>query len=779
MCGPVFDHAIEAVNAGVIDDALAPAVSELLANKDVSAEWFSVFACAARRLLELGGDPAQMRVNDRGGAPQLLKRCAERPIEGLDALVPVVVALAEAGGEAAGRLEAWTSPFLIEDHVGYVVVAGIRACLRSAAVESSDTVKRLCRELWAREERTSWLLALSGVAALLEASTAEEQLVNSVLSGAADRGLLLEGPRELREAALEVVARTGTLLNEDVRQDLERRAVEHRASAEDGRYGPERAQRLAMEVLQALGKARLGERGRRRLQELERRFPGAVEQGPTPDSPSVDQSHRRIRTIGFGSPIDEGATAHMTDDQWLGAMAKYVDDQSTGPLMDGKGGAWQLAGVLGKVAKQDPRRFIGLLPRIPTNANPAYRNAIVRACGESELLSPEDVDAVLPAVTLALEDERLLRAGCEVVERRPDWEWAEEVIARIVDLATEHPDEGMDTYSAPSNYAGSGSPLGAGRTSVAGQAAIALVNYWANHAEHIEQNVGTVEVLTQRAVPVRAYAAVMCLQLRGRCGDDVALPIFLAMCEHDDDRLLGTAHVVQFIYRLQPKHLGDVLPLLARMCGAADERTAREGAAQTALFVAKGASDLDTLRLLEQCRGSSNPVLRRGVAQVLSKNIDHVAEHEQDLRPAWESWLVGFFDDADDDVRQQATHWIHELTGETVMTHMGLVRAFIESPAVLDGMRLRSLAKTLREAPGRIHEPVRWLLDRVRAVPELSEEAAKLEQALMWLGEDLAGLVIRALEHTEDEDQEWLDDLDWLAKKDARKLEEELAHHDR
>ena len=94
--------------------------------------------------------------------------------------------------------------------------------------------------------------------------------------------------------------------------------------------------------------------------------------------------------------------AHMTNDQWLGAMAKHVDDRSTRALMEANG-AWQLADVPGNRAKLDPERFADLMRRIRYDAIPRTQTPscgpVVRAnCSRQRTCS-----TVLPAVNLGFD----------------------------------------------------------------------------------------------------------------------------------------------------------------------------------------------------------------------------------------------------------------------------------------------------------------------------------------------------------------------------------------
>ena len=54
----------------------------------------------------------------------------------------------------------------------------------------------------------------------------------------------------------------------------------------------------------------------------------------------------------------------MTDEQWLGAIKKYDSEERPNWENPGKGGAWQLAGMLQEFVKEEPERFARLEPQI-------------------------------------------------------------------------------------------------------------------------------------------------------------------------------------------------------------------------------------------------------------------------------------------------------------------------------------------------------------------------------------------------------------------------------
>ena len=131
--------------------------------------------------------------------------------------------------------------------------------------------------------------------------------------------------------------------------------------------------RTALVLLRALDEERLSTSGRRRIQELERRFPEAPERG-APRPPSDEDSS----PTWVGPPILQTAQHLMTDDQWLAAMTRYGSEMED-EARDGRmvGGAIELSRGLEELVRGDPERFADLAERMDASLNPAYFEAIL------------------------------------------------------------------------------------------------------------------------------------------------------------------------------------------------------------------------------------------------------------------------------------------------------------------------------------------------------------------------------------------------------------------
>jgi len=141
-------------------------------------------------------------------------------------------------------------------------------------------------------------------------------------------------------------------------------------------------------ILRTVGPDHLSEHARHRLAELDRKFPGA----PLPEA-------HGIRGGWVRSPIPSEKAAFMSDTQWLRAIAKYDGSERHVYEPDGViGGGRELASVLQTRTREEPKRFVELLERLPLTASPDYAEAVISGLRESEV----EASLVVRAIKMAL-----------------------------------------------------------------------------------------------------------------------------------------------------------------------------------------------------------------------------------------------------------------------------------------------------------------------------------------------------------------------------------------
>ena len=126
--------------------------------------------------------------------------------------------------------------------------------------------------------------------------------------------------------------------------------------------------RAAYNLASALEPTRRGDTAKIRLAEWEEKFKG-------PSGPP-----QGIRSYTVVSPITQEAAQHMTDEQWLRAIAKYNAEETMHDFEHPeRGDAWELANMLHDFVKEQPERFARLALRFPDDSEPSYLMNVI--CG--------------------------------------------------------------------------------------------------------------------------------------------------------------------------------------------------------------------------------------------------------------------------------------------------------------------------------------------------------------------------------------------------------------
>jgi len=122
-------------------------------------------------------------------------------------------------------------------------------------------------------------------------------------------------------------------------------------------------------LLAAIPEARLSKAGRRRLGELQRKFPKV--------DTAIKTARQLVTMHSERSPIASDRASKMSDEDWRRAIAKY--HRPTDPF---KASPRQLAESLKVAAKADPPRFVRFFDALPDTAADEYVAALVNAFGE-------------------------------------------------------------------------------------------------------------------------------------------------------------------------------------------------------------------------------------------------------------------------------------------------------------------------------------------------------------------------------------------------------------
>ena len=437
--------------------------------------------------------------------------------------------------------------------------------------------------------------------------------------------------------------------------------------------------RTSFSLLSVIPMGLRGPRANRYFFELERRF-GA------PGGEPSEMSGGFVR-----SPIAETAVAKMTDDQWRRAIIKYAKGQPPFSWTDFlKGGAHELAQVLGKQTKEDPERFARLSLTLPVDANPAYLERVLEALRDS----PVDPELKLSVCRKAYADSRTM-CGKYIADVLGSIDDAlpEDAVDMLQWLATEHenPDKEAwqeDAGTGQTYYNGDIHMNGINTTR--GRAAEAIQRLILTDATYIERLRPAIDrMVSDRSAAVRSCVAGTLGAVAYR-DPGLGMSLFLSM-NLAEDRLLATPYVERFIRSYLRDQFPALRAIVERILRSSEPEVREAGArlASGAAMIHKSAGRLGD----EVLHGT--PRQRMGAAQVAAGNVG-ISEFR-----AWcETRLRTLFNDDDKDVRRRASFCFVRLRSDSLETYAELIDSFCESRAFVGGAF--SLIQALEESRGRL-----------------------------------------------------------------------------
>ena len=418
-------------------------------------------------------------------------------------------------------------------------------------------------------------------------------------------------------------------------------------------------------LLDGLPFTRLSQKALRRLGEWRRKF-------------DYERSTlRQPRPLGgmaqfVGSPIGDNQAAHMTDEQWLSAIARYSGEETTWDWNNytSVGGARQLASVLERLTQRNPARFARLLQQFSDDAHEVYFDAVLRGATKSSA----GIDTIMIVI------ERCYRLPGQPVARQICWtlrdisrhqlpERAWEIIA---DLATCHPDPAPDSSSFANDRYPDGGLHAQCINSVRGSAAEVVAEMIFDNPAAVTYFQSTLaQLVNDPSVSVRSCVACALTHLL-RHDRDKAVELFLQLVDVDDDRLLCSHFVEMFLYYALQTHLEQLAPVVTRMLASENEDVAFAGAVRGCLVeLVQGEAEHGWTELCLEGSGA----LRTGATEVFAANIT-VAHH----REICQANLIVLFSDEDSGVRKAAAGCFRTIGGEMIGEYFHLVQAFVESP---------------------------------------------------------------------------------------------------
>jgi hypothetical protein len=407
-----------------------------------------------------------------------------------------------------------------------------------------------------------------------------------------------------------------------------------------------------LELLSAMSSERLSPPARRRVAELERKFPWWEPSEPEGISGGFVQS-----------PIPQAAGARMTDAQWLRAIQKY--DRRDKRTFDGGeafGGTDELANMMGLVAKDDPARYLALALEFSAEISPAYTDHVIRnlagEIGQFELLPllikfgkdhPEDSGRVLASAIDTYADDL-----------------SDDLFHILLGLAT-HPDpsDELARVETGSGYYYGGDFASAGLNSTRGLVARTLARaLFANHSRLPESRPVVLQLVEDPVIAVRVMTTELTLAY---ASIDQAGGLDLIERLLGEDLVLESPHTARSLRWAMLWDADRFAPYL--------DRALQVDQAQSAGAVWANCLVNDALGSLVRHVGDLSENARLGAAEAISA----VPAMGIDL-------LVTLASDTSDRVRKQASLSLHQLGDLSPEDQSILIAGFLTDIAVSDAM---------------------------------------------------------------------------------------------
>lgn len=428
---------------------------------------------------------------------------------------------------------------------------------------------------------------------------------------------------------------------------------------------------MQLGFLKSVNAESLSEAARRRLSELEIRFPDFRLEEP-----------RGSFFTTAESPIDETTLAEMSDDELLNAMREYGDSHERDERRNFfSGGAAELAAAIADQAKKAPEKFYELTCRFDETVSFRYPQAIINALAdERQITADRFFDLVRRfSARVAVEDRRAI---CNALSRRSADRVPDDLLDMMTDwaLTDSHPTEELwDTSDGhgKKHYGGDPHLYGINTTRGIATQSVCLCALKPQPPQ-IERTFDLLErVARDPSTAVRACGVEGLDWTLNRGQDERALTAFETMLD-GHPQLLRTSVAHRLLHRTYYRYFERVRPLIEKLLDDDDDNTRQIGASLACLaaFQYGEANDLEARAVTGDAR------MRRGAARVYARQIG-----DPRLEGVCCRRLETLMRDVDQDVLTETGRCFQHMQVEQFDALRSFVEAFLASPALLPGAR--------------------------------------------------------------------------------------------
>jgi len=506
--------------------------------------------------------------------------------------------------------------------------------------------------------------------------------------------------------------------------------------------------RTAFSFLSALDESRLSDIGGRRLAEYRRKF-GANQ----PEAP------QGIMGGGVPSPISSSSAVHMTDDQWLRAMAKH-NSEDPDYWGTGLGSAHELSSVLREQVASDPVRFARLALSMTDDLNDSYATAVLMGLGDADF-PDEDVRALYDAVKHlgalpSTDTDRWL--GWALQKRQADLplEMVELILDRALN-ATEPVDDGPHVTETDKDGNQVVDLHTNGINTARGSLAEALGTLLVNDVTGERTDLVRPHLQALASDPVMFVRAEVAYTIAAslRHARPDALAAFTTLIDGADDALLAAVHtyrLMQYIGNVNPEVIS---PVITRLLNSPIDDVRKVGGQLAALAALQWKLPGHLSRAL-----TLDTHVRAGVAGMCSAMVDHTSNPDLAIET-----LIGLMNDEEDEVRKAVASLAPRLRDKKLRPFANLLNELIASDSYSESTP--QLFLTLQHAPDRVDDLS--LLAAQRFLQVYGKDARDVRTAAAGDSSYVSELVVRGLAQSRSPQERGalLDVLDQLLEIDA------------
>ncbi|MCX5638316.1 MAG: hypothetical protein NTX52_11585 [Planctomycetota bacterium] len=341
------------------------------------------------------------------------------------------------------------------------------------------------------------------------------------------------------------------------------------------------------------------------------------------------------------SPLPKDKLHKISDKDWLRIINNknipeedhYHRYKQTGPETAAESSIRHFADDLRTIASRYPERFGQLALRFPEDVHPRYLAAIldgVKTTKPKDMTDEEKVSwepARIETIEAILEkfqfgdDRNVATNFCWLIRERPDENWSDRAINKLLEYAKFHPDPNpgkLNMYPSSegddANKASVHTLLDNALNCVRGVSGLAIGALLWKHPDWLERLRPGIESLVKDSHPVVRVAAIeACLPVIN-INKDLAVDWFVTACR-DDIRVAALRYAVYYFNSCIKSHFEKLSPIILRMLDSEYDEVVEEGALEICarwLFFGMFHKEL------ERCK-TGNTAQRKGIAKIASQ----------------------------------------------------------------------------------------------------------------------------------------------------------------